>query len=312
MTDPWLTIVIPIRNEASNLWFTLNGLDFQGLDGVEIIVADNGGIGSKDIEAVTKGFGAPARYLLADETASVNHPRNAGVAAARGRWILILDAHVLLSPGTIALLRRRAEEEGAYPPLSLVHIPLRNTGRTHVLGHYKLTLEDDFWGKWGPVVRETDRPYRISASGNYALFTRRHDFAAVRGFNPRFVGYAGDEVYFQLKYWRLGGSVWLEPLVCAAHYSGPRAYRVRQDEVDRNLGLAGRVVVGPEFLPRFGPKLAAHAVAKGRDPELLARALAEGVAAAEQSGEPAWLEGAAVYSFDDVIALWRREDVPVA
>ncbi|WP_437996011.1 sulfotransferase [Sorangium sp. So ce185] len=308
--DLWLTIVIPVRNEASNLWFTLQGLGFQDLDGVEIVVANNGGEQLADVEKVTKRFGAPARHILADAVASVNFPRSAGAAAAEGEWLLFLDAHVLLSPGALTCLRDRVRE-GLYPPLSLVHIPLLHESRTGAMGHYRLTLEEDFWGKWGPPVRETDFPYRIAATGNYAMLTRRQDFEAARGFNPRFAGYGGDEIYIQLKYWRLGGEVLLEPLVRGAHYSGPRGYRNNGDEIVRNIGLAGRVVVGPDFLQRFEAKISPH-WARYTGPKGFSAALREGVRAAEESGEAAWLEEMAKLSFDEVLDLWRREGVPVA
>lgn len=310
--EPWLSIVIPVRNEAANLWFTLHGLAFQGLSGVEIVVADNGGVGSKDVEQVTRRFGPPARYVLADATASVNHPRNAGAAAARGSWLLFLDAHVLLSPAALALLRQRIDQ-GAYPDRALVHLPLLREDRHVAFGHYRLTLEEDFWGRWGPFVRQTEVPYRIAATGNYALLTRKVDFDAVRGFNPGFVGYGGDEVYFQLKYWRLGGAVWLEPLVRAAHYGGPRGYIQRPAEVLRNIALGARVVVGPELVPRFGDALLSTYAASAADGEraTLARALAAGVTAAEESGEAAWLEGTAALSFDEVRKRWREEGVPI-
>jgi hypothetical protein len=310
MKDPWLTIVIAVRNEASNLWFTLQGLGFQDLDGVEIVVANNGGAQQAEVESVTKGFGAPARHILADSVASVNFPRSAGAEAAGGEWLLFLDAHVLLSPGAIGSLRDRARE-GLYPPLSLVHIPLLRNNRTGAMGHYRLTLEQDFWGKWGPPVRETDLPYRIAATGNYAMLTRRQDFEAARGFNPRFAGYGGDEIYIQLKYWRLGGEVLLEPLVRGAHYSGPRSYQSTVVEVVRNIGLAGRVVVGPDFLQRFEAKISPH-WAKYTGPEGVSAALRAGVRAAEESGEAAWLGETAKLSFDEVLDLWRREGVPVA
>jgi hypothetical protein len=71
---------------------------------------------------------------------------------------------------------------------------------------------------------------------------------AVRGYNPNFLGYAGGEVYLELKYWLLGGHVVLlqeengqEP-VAGVHWSARRRYQVTGGEWIHDILLAVSVV----------------------------------------------------------------------
>jgi rSAM/selenodomain-associated transferase 2/rSAM/selenodomain-associated transferase 1 len=87
---PWLSVIIPARNEAENLPKTLAAL--AGAAGVEIIVVDGGS---------TDGTAALARSLGARalETASGRaRQMNTGAAVARGGALLFLHADTQLPP----------------------------------------------------------------------------------------------------------------------------------------------------------------------------------------------------------------------
>ena len=80
---------------------------------------------------------------------------------------------------------------------------------------------------------------------------------AVRGYNPNFLGYAGGEVYLELKYWLLGGHVVLlqqeneqEP-VSGVHWSAPRRYQVPWKDWIHDVLLAVSVVA-PDCLDEVG------------------------------------------------------------
>ncbi len=88
----------------------------------------------------------------------------------------------------------------------------------------------------------------IAASGLWCYSTPKAALEAVRGYNPNFLGYAGGEVYLELKYWLLGGHVVLlreeneqEP-VSGVHWSAPRRYKVPLNEAVRDILLAVSVV----------------------------------------------------------------------
>ena len=222
---------------------------------------------------------------------------------------MMLDSHVLMRPGSFALLRERIRS-GVYPVKSLIHFGV-SFGSPEIWGAYRLTLESNFWGTWHHLVDENELdPYPIGATGNWALLTRLSDWVSMGGFNDAFRGYGGDEIYLQLKYWQSGGQVLLDPQVSGAHWSGPRAYGVTPLELVVNTAIAGRVVVGSSFLSRFGDALVAHYCEMGLQSDVVRSALHRGVLQAQLSDElktpKQWL-----LSFDDVLAHWRDANIPV-
>ena len=101
----------------------------------------------------------------------------------------------------------------------------------------------------------------IGASGLWCYSTPKAALEAVRGYNPNFLGYAGGEVYLELKYWLLGGHVVLvqgqeneqEP-ISGVHWSAPRRYRIPWKESIHDILLAVSVVA-PDCLDEVGDAL---------------------------------------------------------
>lgn len=308
----WLSIIIPVRKEPpAHLWFTLQSLAFEFED-VEILVVDNCPEMDDEIFKVCGQFGSPVRYLHAPATQSPYHPRNIGAAEAKGRWLLFLDAHVLLAPGSLARIREMANEddylEKSLPaplPPTMVHFPVGFRNQKTWYTHYRLTLEKNFWGEWGPTLKTTVRT-QIAASGIWAFLTRKKDWELIRGFNPKFSGYGGGEVYLQLKYWRMGGSVSMDPRVRGVHYSALRGYGASWLDRITNVGCAGRAVVGKDFLGCYGPKLLDYFQSKGVPRVTALEHLRLGATEGAEEGD--WLDSAPL-SFDQVLAKWRKDGV---
>ena len=304
---PLLSIVIPVRGKANELWFTLQGLMHAGFnEHVEILVVDNEP--SADVREVCEYFSRPClRYVEAGEIKGVNYPRSVGASQARGEWLLVLDSHVLMQPGSWAQIRDRIES-GAYPPRALIHFGV-SFGAPLVWGAYRLTFDTNFWGTWHHLVpADAQQPYPIAATGNWAFLTRLSDWQLCGGFNEEFRGYGGDEIYLQLKYWRAGGQVLLDPLVCGSHWSGPRAYTSTPLELIVNTAIAGRVVVGEGFMDRYGRSLSAYYQERGVAADVVGYSLSSGVSKAERSAEIA-LPAAWPLSFDDVLSFWSQTGV---
>jgi hypothetical protein len=100
----------------------------------------------------------------------------------------------------------------------------------------------------------------IGASGLWCYSTPKAAWEAVRGYNPNFLGYAGGEVYLELKYWLLGGHVVLlqeeneqEP-TSGVHWSAPRRYKIGWEEWIHDVLLAVSVVA-PDCLDEVGHAL---------------------------------------------------------
>ena len=302
---PGISIVIACRDEADTLWFTLHSLQMHTRgalverDGMEIVVADNDP-GAKTcgltVEEVCAAFAKarfPVRYLAAGEVKSVFYPRNQGAAAAAGEHLIFLDSHVLLAPYTIESLHRLFLNRSGLPThaptpdLYLAHVPIAFHDPNHRFGPYKLRLRGDFWGEWVPMSQMSERPpqpvngnglevatYPIAASGLWCYSTPKAALEAVRGYNPNLLGYAGGEVYLELKYWLLGGHVVLleeetvQEAISGVHWSAPRRYRVTWKEWVHDVLLAVGVVA-PDCLDEVGRALQTKSKLDGESMALL-------------------------------------------
>ena len=116
--------------------------------------------------------------------------------------------------------------------------------------------------------------YPIGASGLWCYSTPKAALEAVRGYNPNFLGYAGGEVYLELKYWLLGGHVVLlqeeneqEP-ISGVHWSAPRRYRMAWEEWIHDVLLAVGVVA-PDCLDEVGCALQTKSKLDGASMALL-------------------------------------------
>jgi hypothetical protein len=284
---PGISVLIACRDEADTLWFTLHSLQMHTRgplverDGMEIVVADNdpgAKTCGKTVQEVCAAFANarfPVRYVAAGEVKSVYFPRNQAAAVAQGEHLIFLDAHVLLTPDAIEALHRLflsrlgLATHALTPDLYLAHIPIAFSDPNRLFGPYKLRLHGDFWGEWTPMSELPPgngtglelATYPIGASGLWCYSTPKAAWEAVRGYNPWFSGYSGGEVYLELKYWLLGGHVFLvqgrengQETVSGVHWSAPRRYQILRDESIRDILLAVSVVA-PDCLDEVGQTL---------------------------------------------------------
>lgn len=112
-----VTVLIPARNEAQAIEQTLNGLNAQG-SGLHVIVIDDQ---SKDDTAVL------AKQLGATVISGTPPPKDwsgklwalqQGLKEVHARYTLLLDADITLTPGILAALLQKADQEN----LSLVSL----------------------------------------------------------------------------------------------------------------------------------------------------------------------------------------------
>jgi dolichol-phosphate mannosyltransferase len=111
--DPWLSIVVPLRNEAENVGFVTEGIAAAcaGLEPYEVIFVDDGSVDG----TVAAVLALTARYPF---VRLVEHERNAGqsaaihtgVAHARGGVICTLDGDGQNPPSEIPKLVARLQD----------------------------------------------------------------------------------------------------------------------------------------------------------------------------------------------------------
>jgi glycosyltransferase involved in cell wall biosynthesis len=96
---PLVTVVIPTHNYAGYVVQAIRSARDQGYRPIEIIVVDDGS--TDETPAVLQEFEATIRVLRLDGV-GVSAARNAGLAQARGEYVIFLDADDLLLPGSVA------------------------------------------------------------------------------------------------------------------------------------------------------------------------------------------------------------------
>lgn len=108
----FVSVVIPVRNEAALLPAQLTALAAQDYDGDwEVVVSDNG---SADGSAgVARGFADRLPSLVvvdSSATPGASHARNVGADAAQGDFLCFCDADDEAEPGWLAAMARVAEQ----------------------------------------------------------------------------------------------------------------------------------------------------------------------------------------------------------
>lgn len=112
---PYVTVVIPTFNDREHIVDAVRSVTFQTLHNVEVIVADDGSTDDTE-ELIRSTFedDARVRYLrLSENTGAAGAPRNRGIEAASGEYVLFLDSDDTLERHACKSLFLRARESGA-------------------------------------------------------------------------------------------------------------------------------------------------------------------------------------------------------
>lgn len=182
MSSLELSVVIPAYNEERFLPACLDAL-FPALAAcgaeAEVVVADDGS--TDRTAAVARSRGA---RVVPSGARNIAAARNAGAAAASGRWLVFLDADTrvdgpLLVAAVAALRGGRVVGGGAPFRYDAGGLPARAMS-----------------GVWNLVTRAADW-----AAGSF-LFCRADAFRAVRGFDPRL--FASEEIDLSQRIGRWG------------------------------------------------------------------------------------------------------------
>jgi len=172
--DAGVSVVVPARHEAARLGPSLAGLAAQGATMLEAIVVD--GASTDDTAAMVRETAArDPRIRLLDEPP--RPPRRvgrpwaiaAGARAARGDWVLVIDADVAPRPGMVAGVVAAARAHG-YDAVSFApRILAPGAGARWLQAAFVITLVYRF-GAAGTAIR---RPERALANGQCLLIDRR-------------------------------------------------------------------------------------------------------------------------------------------
>jgi len=203
-----LTIGMLTYDDFDGVYFTLQSLRLhhpEVMGEVEFLILDNNPAGKhgEAVKGFTEGWikDCPVRYIPMPDTKGTAQ-RTRIFEQARTPYVLCLDCHVLLAPGS---LRRLIDfmDSGADAG-NLLQGPMLYDNLTVGATHMEPVWRDGMWGTWAIDQRGIDplaEPFEIPAMG-MGLFACRKD--AWLGFNERFRGFGGEECYIHEKFRQAG------------------------------------------------------------------------------------------------------------
>jgi succinoglycan biosynthesis protein ExoA len=107
---PQVSIVVPARNESATIDACLDSILAQENVTLEIVVVDNGSTDGTTEKLHERARRDPRVVVLEHRAPSIPGSLNKAVGAARGTWLVRVDAHSVIPPGYVARAVARLEE----------------------------------------------------------------------------------------------------------------------------------------------------------------------------------------------------------
>jgi Glycosyl transferase family 2 len=243
-----LTIAIATYDDFDGAYFTIHSIlvhHREVLDRVEFVLLDNypEGLPAPMLESFA-GYVDRFRYVPFTDVRSTA-VRDVLFRKASGKYVLVLDSHVILAPGSLASLLSYFD---AHPDTNdMIQGPMLSQDASHIAAtHMEPTWNKGMFGSWGvdPRAKESpDVPFEIDMQGLAAFACRRE---AWPGLNSHFTGFGGEEGYLHEKFRINGGRVLCLPTFGWLHrFERPRGvpYRINWEDRVRNY-LLGWAEIG--------------------------------------------------------------------
>lgn len=213
MTLPLVSIIIPCRNEQSSIQPCIESVLACGYphDRLEILVVDGLSTdGTPDVVASLSRLHGNIR-LLSNPARITPAALNLAIEAARGEFIMRMDAHSLVDPGYIrhcldAALRFHADNVGG----TMLTVPVRPTLSGRAIA---LALSHPFGVGNSRFRTGTNQPIEVDTV--FGGFYLREVFSRLGGFNPRLA--RSQDLEFNLRLKRAGGRILLVPGVSSRY-----------------------------------------------------------------------------------------------
>lgn len=175
---PLVSVIIPTVRRPRRLWRALESVAAQSYPAVEAVVVNDGGAPLDLLVArFRESYPLPLRYVALPRGQGISTARNAGVAAAEGTLVALLDDDDRFRPEHVARLARALLGDGAtalaYDDTLIVIEAGVEENALHVIGTCRLGLPYD--------RARFERDDYIPPS---SVVLRRADFVALGGFDP--------------------------------------------------------------------------------------------------------------------------------
>ncbi len=168
---PLVSVIITTKNEEKHIGNCIKSIQNQNYDNTEIIVVDN------DSEDNTKKIAKSLGVKLYNKGPERSAQRNFGVSKSNGKYILYLDADMMLSPDVVKECVSRIKKDsnviGLYIPERIVSLPVNDLSKP--LSYY----QDNFWVK----VRDFERSFYDGTVIDAARFVKKEAYLKSEGFD---------------------------------------------------------------------------------------------------------------------------------
>jgi GT2 family glycosyltransferase len=265
-----LSVVIVTHNSSGEIAACLASvLGRTGSFETDVIVVDNAS--SDETVALVRGAFPPVRVIELPDNAGFARANNLGAAAARGRFLLLLNPDTVVGDTALerllgalaahpeaAIAGPRLVDEGGRPELSFGP-PLGPWGELK-----QKTLLSLYNRRMGAAVRYVERTTRTAGPRAWVsgacLLVRRADWDAVGGLDERFFMYTED-VDLCASVRARGRLVWFAPEAEVQHLRGRSA--ARNPETAR-LRRLSHMAYYDKHLPRWAGVLRTYLSVTGR------------------------------------------------
>lgn len=257
-----LSVIIPCRAESfAVLMMTLQSISEEAIASTkhlgnnvyEVIVVFNSKEGeSNEAEERFKNCNLRKygnfRYVSINKQSSAV-ARSVGIFKAVGRYVYVGDSHIIIGRDCFKyLMETHARLTACRIPVGILHSALGWMSGVHsrdLCDQYTPKITEKFWGNYSKSgIKE---PHQICMKG--VSFIMLRDFAIdIELWNNNFKAYGGSEAYINLKTWRFGYEVWVEPKAYVWHLAYSRGYSWCNDEFIFNNLLAVYTIGGDKWL----------------------------------------------------------------
>jgi hypothetical protein len=250
-----LTIGIATHDDFDGIFFTIQSIRLyhpEVLKDLEFVIIDNNPEGAcgNAIRNLCKNIREPVQYIpfTKYKTTAI---RSEIFHFADTSYVLVLDGHVLLRPGSLSKLINFFNF--GYDEGNLLQGPLLYDDLSHISTHFDPVWRDQMWGIWATDERgkhEDNPPFEIPMQGLGIFACRKLSWP---GFNKHFRGFGGEEGYIHQKFKLAGKKTLCLPFLRWVHrFDRPNgvSYPLKQEDRILNYFL-GHVELGMDCEPIF-------------------------------------------------------------
>jgi len=216
-----LTVGMATYDDYDGVFFSIQAIRMyhpEVTDQIELLVIDNNpdSPSGKEVNNFIENYVPNGRYIPFTEYNS-SFVKGKVFEEAQGDYVLCIDCHVFLVPGS---LKKLIDYYSIFPNTKdLLQGPLMHDELKSFSTHFKPEWSQGMFGTWDTNQEALDKgdPFEIQMQGTGLLSCKKEHWV---GFNPEFRGFGGEEWYIQEKFRQYGGNVLCLPFLQWMHRFG--------------------------------------------------------------------------------------------